>query len=157
MIVDESAHCVVRRIARDEINELLLMCAEHAGYERAEYDPSGKAAALERSICEHPVRLHVWVAELHDTLIGYAAATSEFSTWSAREFLHMDCLFVREGCRGARVGAALLAAVVSFARARGFAQIQWQTPDWNSEAARFYSREGASATTKLRFTLAIQA
>jgi len=32
-------------------------------------------------------------------------------------------------------------------------EIQWQTPDWNENAARFYLREGASMLPKARFTL----
>jgi GNAT superfamily N-acetyltransferase len=55
------------------------------------------------------------------------------------------------------VGAALMAALVSFARERGYAEVQWQTPDWNTEAERFYRREGALAQAKLRFSLALVA
>ncbi len=142
---------IVRPIAGDEIAELIVMCAEHASYEGAEYDSSNKARELEKAIFHRPARLHVWVATQQDLLIGYASATSEYSTWSAREFLHMDCLFVREGFRGARAGSALLNAITDFAHVNGFLQIQWQTPSWNTDAARFYQRESAIASSKLRF------
>jgi GNAT superfamily N-acetyltransferase len=148
---------MVRRAGPMDVDALVVLCAEHARYERAVYDPDGKAAPLERALSEAPPRLTAWVAEAGGTAIGYVTATSEFSTWSARDFLHMDCLFVREGYRGMGVGAALMAALVSFARERGYAEVQWQTPDWNTEAERFYRREGALAQAKLRFSLALVA
>jgi GNAT superfamily N-acetyltransferase len=147
----------VRRAGPVDVGTLVALCAEHARYERAAYDPNDKAARLERVLSQEPSRLTAWVAEVDGTAIGYVAATSEFSTWSASDFLHMDCLFVREGYRGLGVGAALMATLVVFARERGYAEVQWQTPDWNTEAERFYRREGALAQGKLRFSLAIVA
>ncbi len=147
--------CLVRPVAPSEVAELVIMCAEHARYERAEFAAAATTAALQRAIFDRPARLKAWVAQAQGQLIGYATATGEYSTWSAREFLHMDCLFVREAFRGAGVGSALLAQVVRYAGEHGFAQVQWQTPAWNKEAQRFYRREGASAVPKLRFVLAI--
>ncbi|WP_140654867.1 GNAT family N-acetyltransferase [Rhodanobacter glycinis] len=148
---------MVRRAGLQDAGTLVILCAEHARYERAPYDRAGKAALLERVLSDEPSRLTVWLAEANGKAIGYVTATSEFSTWSASDFLHMDCLFVREGCRGMGVGAALLATLVGFAHERGYAEVQWQTPDWNTEAERFYRREGALAQCKLRFSLAIGA
>ncbi len=34
-------------------------------------------------------------------------------------------------------------------------EVQWQTPDWNTNAVRFYLRLGAQASNKTRFKLAI--
>jgi GNAT superfamily N-acetyltransferase len=49
----------------------------------------------------------------------------------------------------------LLAAVADLARRSGCAQIQWQTPEWNEDAARFYRRAGAVEKPKRRFFLAL--
>ncbi len=65
----------------------------------------------------------------------------------------MDCLFVVEEYRGNGVGAALLATIVQFAREQGYDQVQWQTPEWNERARKFYRREGAAEKHKVRFTL----
>jgi GNAT superfamily N-acetyltransferase len=67
--------------------------------------------------------------------------------------MHLDCLFVREPARGRGVGAALLHAVFAIATAQEIAELQWQTPDWNEPAIRFYRRLGAQGKAKLRFTL----
>lgn len=148
-----STACVVRRVRRGDLGALVAMCGEHARYEKSPYAPAGKAEALSRALFPVSPRVHAWVAEAAGELIGYATATLEFSTWQAREFLHMDCLFVRAGQRGGGVGAALLGAVGDFARDAECVEIQWQTPDWNVDAARFYCRFGAVEKAKRRFFL----
>jgi GNAT superfamily N-acetyltransferase len=155
MCILESVHpvCVVRRARRSDLAALVSLCAEHASYERADYDPAGKAEQLERALFAPSPRLYAWVASSSDVLIGYATAAAEFSTWRAGDYLHMDCLFVRDGQRGAGVGAELLQAVLSFARKHGYAEVQWQTPAWNLDAARFYRRNGALDSGKLRFAI----
>ena len=89
----------MRQVGPVDAGALVVLCAEHARYERAGYDPNGKSALLERVLSGEPPRLAAWVAEANGTAVGYVAATSEFSTWSASDFLHMDCLFERDGYR----------------------------------------------------------
>ena len=143
--------CIVRRVERDDLPDLVDMCGEHARYERADYDPRGKAALLERALFGPAPRLVAWVADSGGEHVGYATVTEEFSTWAARSFLHMDCLFVHHNHRGAGIGAALLAEIVRFANDQGHTEVQWQTPAWNASAARFYRRHGATDLAKLRF------
>lgn len=144
---------VVRRVRRDDLDTLVALCGEHALYEKASHDAAGKAEALSRALFSTPARLHAWVVESAGELIGYATATLEFSTWQVGEFLHMDCLFVRAGRRGSGAGAALLQAVRDFAGRTGCREMQWQTPEWNVDAMRFYRRFGAVDKAKRRFFL----
>lgn len=51
------------------------------------------------------------------------------------------------------VGSALFDALCRFARGAGVDEIQWQTPDWNQDAARFYQLLGATGVQKLRFAI----
>ncbi|HVF16786.1 MAG TPA: GNAT family N-acetyltransferase, partial [Steroidobacteraceae bacterium] len=83
----------------------------------------------------------------------YATATIDYATWMSREFIHLDCLFVTDRVRSRGVGARLLESVCEYARAAGITQVQWQTPDWNLDAQRFYKRVGATPKPKVRFTL----
>jgi GNAT superfamily N-acetyltransferase len=109
----------VRPVRPSDMAVLVAMCDEHARHERAPYRCAGKAEALSQALfCATP-RLHGWVADAAGELVGYATATLEFSTWQGGAFVHMDCLFVREGWRGHGIGAALLQAVGDFARRSG--------------------------------------
>ncbi|HEU4664427.1 MAG TPA: GNAT family N-acetyltransferase [Dokdonella sp.] len=130
---------------------LVALCAEHARFEGAGFAVEGKAEALAAALDAPAPRLFAWLAERDGVAVGYASASFEYSTWDAREFLHMDCLYLRDGTRGAGIGTALLGALVAHARAHGCAELQWQTPAWNVDAARFYRRMGAAEAPKLRY------
>jgi GNAT superfamily N-acetyltransferase len=136
----------IRDIREDDIDALMSICREHALYERSKYEEDGKADRLNCALFAPEPKLRAWLAEASGELIGYATATIDFSTWSAQKFLHMDCLFVRDGWRNMGVGVALLDRVVAH-------EVQWQTPDWNTDASRFYRRCGATEILKRRFYL----
>jgi GNAT superfamily N-acetyltransferase len=145
----------IRAAEPTDIAELVRLCSEHASYERATFDAHNKEAQLSDAIFSSTPKLAAWVAEADGALVGYATGMIEFSTWACGIYLHMDCLFVRDGLRGLGVGAKLLECVAQFARDSGALEVQWQTPIWNLDAARFYERAGASSSQKLRFTLAL--
>lgn len=100
-------------------------------------------------------RLHAIVAADDDGIVGYATASLEASTWQGVEFLHMDCLFLREAARGSGVGGLLLTALRELAASLGARELRWQTPDWNEGAIRFYDRTGATRSAKQRYTLPV--
>ena len=149
----ETGSVVVRQVQSTDMEPLVRLCKDHAEYERVGYEAHHKAECLSVALFSDPPRLYAWVAVDGDSLVGYATATREYSTWSACEFLHMDCLFVQSTSRGAGFGATLFGAAVALARRLGLSEIQWQTPDWNVDASRFYRRHGGIAMGKLRFTL----
>lgn len=131
---------------------LLPLCAEHAAYERLTYSAEAGVDELVRALGEKSL-LHAWLAMVADTAVGYASATLDFSTLDRATYLHMDCLFVRARWRGHGIGRLLWNAVHAFACERGCRNIQWQTPEWNIDAARFYRRLGATEKIKRRYAL----
>jgi ribosomal protein S18 acetylase RimI-like enzyme len=158
----------VRRARVDDLPQVAGLIAEHAKYERAAPPPAGLVPRLEVLLfgVQAP-RLRCFVAELGDDertapggaadggIVGYATCSPEISTWEGEEYLHMDCLFLRDGHRGLSLGQRLVEAVVAEARALGLREVQWQTPAWNEGAIRFYDRLGARAKDKLRYSLAV--
>jgi len=143
----------VRRAHAADADSLLPLIREHAAFERG--GATVTAAALQAALAGDCPAVRAWLAEDTGTPVGYAAATMDFSTWSGRAYLHLDCLFVAAAHRGTGLGARLLAATQAYANSAGIAELQWQTPSWNEDAARFYIREGATAATKLRFSLPV--
>ncbi|MFF6904154.1 GNAT family N-acetyltransferase [Streptomyces hydrogenans] len=147
----------VRRARAADLPDVARLAAEHAAYEGAPPPPADLASRLERLLfgTENP-RLRCFVAELNDgPVIGYASCAPEVSTWDGAEYLHMDCLFLRDRHRGLKVGPMLVDAVVTEARVLGLGQVQWQTPPWNTDAIRFYDRLGAQAKEKRRYSLPV--
>lgn len=143
----------IRPATGADAEAMLPLIRSHAAYEHGRASVS--AAALRSALDSSPAVLAAWIAVQGSELIGYASATVDFSTWTGQPFLYLDCLFVQDRCRGLGVGARLLAVVRAHAAERDLAEIQWQTPDWNEDAIRFYHREGASFLPKARFSLSM--
>ncbi len=144
---------VIRAVQPSDIPELLELCAEHASYEKATFEPKGKAEALKKAFVTQ--RLYGWVVEVEKKLVGFATATLDYSTWDAAEFVYMDCLYLKAEVRGQGLGEKLVAEIAKLAKEKNCVNVQWQTPDWNTRAMHFYHRLGASSKNKVRFFLAV--
>ncbi|MER5933026.1 GNAT family N-acetyltransferase [Streptomyces sp. NPDC002054] len=148
----------VRRARPEDLARLVELIHEHVAYEKSAPRPPGLADRLGRQLFapEAGADAGLWVLVAEDPdgeVVGYAACSAEFSFWDARHYLHMDCLYLADGARGHGLGAALMAAVADLARELGMDQVQWQTPDWNEGAIRFYDRLGAAGIQKRRYSL----
>ena len=143
---------MIRAARESDLDALIALCAEHAKYERASFDPEPARRNLGRFLFGDTPRAWCIVLELDGTLAGYATYSLEFSTWRAAELVHMDCLFVRASHRNRGYGLQLMQAVIDAARARE-TWIEWQTPTWNVDAIRFYDRLGATRSEKARYRL----
>lgn len=147
--------CRIRLARPSDIPGLVDLVEGHAKFEQAYLDPSGLGERLNQAMFAPGPRLYGWIAEEEGVMAGYATATVDFSTWSGRDFVHMDCLFVCEPFRERGIGKALLDEVAGFARNRQLREVQWQTPVWNFNALRFYLKAGATHADKFRLTLPV--
>lgn len=143
----------IRWATPDDVPELIRLCAEHAVFERATYDPAGKADALTRHLFGPDPRARCLVVdgEPGSPLLGYATFTREFSTWDADFFIHVDCLFLRPAARNRQLGWQLGKRIASEALALGVGFMQFQTPPFNETAIRLYQAMGAQRKEKVRF------
>jgi ribosomal protein S18 acetylase RimI-like enzyme len=153
-----SGAAVIRPARASDLEEILVLCAEHATFERASFQPDGARGPLARLLFGEPPRLWCLLADVEaeagGALAGYATFALELSTWRAAQYVHMDCLYVREGFRNAGIGSLLLRRVAEAAEALECDFVEWQTPSWNRDAIRFYDRAGAVRSEKMRYNLA---
>ncbi|WNI14310.1 GNAT family N-acetyltransferase [Actinacidiphila sp. ITFR-21] len=149
----------VRPAAPGDQAELTRLYTDHADYERLGAPEPGAAAALIEAVSAASPRVWALVvvppAAPVGRLAGYAAYSLEFAAWSVRDYLHLDCLYLDPEHRGRGVGAAVLREVAAHGTRLGAPRAEWQTPDWNADAIRFYGRHGALGRAKTRFTLAL--
>lgn len=146
----------IRRAFPDDIPEIINLCAEHAEYEGSSYTSEGKAEKLSSFLFSQHPRLSCIVAESNNTIVGYATYMLEFSTWDAGLYMHMDCVYLREQMRGLGIGEALINKIIKEAKSQGCNLIQWQTPESNERAIKFYYRMGATSKKKLRMYLEVK-
>jgi len=141
--------------AVDRMDELVALCAAHAAFEQSAYDPSGKQERLTSVIfCDNP-NVYCRVVEVDDKYVGYIIWMRQYSTWNANEYLYMDCLFLDDAYRGLGIGVALVEEMKTYASDHEITQVEWQTPDFNKRAIKFYRRIGATSLSKERFFLTI--
>lgn len=99
--------------------------------------------------------LYCLVVEKDEELIGYATYMKQFSTWEANFYVYMDCLFLTENARGYGIGEKLMEQIKRETQNLCCKLIQWQTPEFNTRAMKFYDRIGGNAKTKERYSLNI--
>jgi hypothetical protein len=143
----------VREVAPGDLPALVELCREHAEFERAEFDPTGKVELLRELLFGEPARLHAFLLfDAADALIGYVTFSLETSTWSGT-FIHVDCLYLRKQARahGGAIHLIGAGAVKVMAMVGAGLTAQWQTPPWNERAIGYYESLGARRVDKARF------
>ena len=147
----------LRRASTRDAPVLAALAADHARYERLPAPPADHRKRLADLLaCDAP-SLIAWLAidGGTDEALGYASFTTDVATLSGDRYGHLDCLYVTASARGVGIGARLFACVADHAAALGLARLEWQTPGWNDGARRFYLREGAQGSEKIRFALTL--
>lgn len=146
---------IIRFAEEADMDALVQLCAQHAAFEKAEYNSLGKHQALSAQLFSSNPIAYCLVVEQSNTLIGYATFMKQFSTWDADFYIYMDCLFLTESARGYGIGEQLVTRIKQEGTKRKCSHIQWQTPEFNTRAIKFYRRIGAHSKQKERFFLSI--
>ncbi len=74
----------------------------------------------------------------------------QFSTWDARYYYYMDCLYLKAKVRGQGYGKKIMDELKKIAN-KNRSHLQWQTHVFNEGAIKFYESIGALHKTKERF------
>jgi len=143
----------IRFAQREDLDELVKLCEEHAIYEKADYSKINKKENLSAHLFSQEPTLYCLVVELNSHLIGYATYMRQFSTWDTNFYVYMDCLFLNNNSRGLGLGVELMERIKEESLILGCDLIQWQTPTFNEGAIKFYNRMGAYSKNKERFFL----
>lgn len=143
----------IRNCERSDLPQLIVLCQKHAEFEKADFSPEGKAEALEKAIFAENPKLYCLVVAIKEAIVGYVSYTFDYSTWDAADFMYMDCLFLEEQARSFGIGEVLIEKLQQIGKEKNCTNIQWQTPQFNQRAIKFYHRIGAKGKDKVRFTL----
>ena len=146
----------IRKAIVEDLDVLLDLCEKHAAYEQNPFSKNGKIKKLNRLLFTNEPKLHcLMVVDYQGEGIGYATFAKQISTWEANEYVYLDCIFLIDDARGFGIGEKIMEEVAKMSRALGCKLIQWQTPDFNKRAIKFYKRIGASSKEKVRFFLEV--
>lgn len=143
----------IRAVNGVELPQLLKLCALHAAYEQLPFQLNGQVNRLAEDLFSQTPKLYCFVAIHDQELVAYATYMKQYATWEAKEYLYLDCLFVKEEVRSEGIGELLMERVKQESEKLACYLIQWQTPEFNKRAMKFYYRMGAESKTKERFFL----
>ena len=83
------------------------------------------------------------VAEHEGAVAGFALWFVNYSTWTGRQGIYLEDLYVTPALRRSGLGRALLAELARICVRRGYARLDWAVLDWNAPALKFYASLGA--------------
>lgn len=145
----------IQFIQPTEINQLVKLCELHAIFEQSSYDSENKLDLLNQSIFKENPDFYCLVAKKDHLIVGYATYMKQYATWDASHYIYMDCLFIMDEARSLGIGEQLINRIKTEGYKLGCSTIQWQTPDFNTRAIKFYKRIGATTKSKERCFLEI--
>ncbi|MCI4010178.1 GNAT family N-acetyltransferase [Brevibacterium sp. ZH18] len=85
------------------------------------------------------------VAEADGEIIGIAIWFHSFSTWTGKNGIWLEDLFVHPDHRGGGAGKALLGRLAQLCQERGLTRLEWCVLKWNEPSIGFYRSLGAAA------------
>lgn len=133
---------IIRKAQRGDESAILDLIKGLADFEKEPDAVANTAEKLgadlfDKKLCE------CLVIAFPERIIGFAIYYIAYSTWKG-PILYLEDLYVLPEYRGTGAGSKLFDEVVSIARERNCARMDWQVLDWNTDAIAFYERKGAT-------------
>jgi GNAT superfamily N-acetyltransferase len=129
----------IRRAVKDDCPRLLELVQELATYEKA---PDEVTVTLDHFTESGFGKQPVWwafVAEVDESIVGFALYYIRYSTWKGQA-LYLEDILITNEMRGKGIGKLLFDRLIEEAREKNFNRIIWQVLDWNEPAINFYKK-----------------
>ncbi|WP_267436036.1 GNAT family N-acetyltransferase [Sphingomonas sp. GM_Shp_1] len=135
----------IRAAERADTATILRFVRELAAFEREPDAVVATEPMLEAALFGERPAAEAVIAERDGQAVGFALFFANFSTWTGRQGLYLEDLYVTPSARGGGVGKALLVHLAGIVRDRGWGRFEWSVLDWNTPAVEFYRAMGARA------------
>lgn len=135
----------IRPARPDDVPHLLRLIRDLAAYEREPNAVHATEADLTAALFPTAAApaAHALVAQVEGAVVAMALWFATFSTWTGRQGMWLEDLYVDPAHRGAALGQALLAELAAECVRRGWPRLEWTVLDWNTPALGFYRGLGA--------------
>ena len=132
-------NAVIREARLADCSRILELINELAVYERAPEEVTVTLAEFEDAGFGQKPVWKAFVAELDETIVGFALYYVRYSTWKGCR-LYLEDFIVTDSHRGKGIGKQLFDTIVLEAHEKGFNGMTWQVLDWNEPALNFYKK-----------------
>ena len=133
-----------------EAGLILDLIRELADYEKLADQVVATQATIEAALFGENATTYCDIAEWDGEVAGYALWFTNFSTFSGRNGLYLEDLYVRPAFRRRGVARSLLAQLAQHCVERGWPRMEWAVLDWNQSAIDFYQSLGAKVAPDWR-------
>ena len=130
----------IRPYEKRDAKNLIALIRALATYEKLK--PPSDAAA-KRLLADIGRRIHVLLAEVDGTCVGYAIYLFTYSSFLARPTLYLEDVFVLPEYRGSGIGKSFFKELDRAAKRERCGRMEWVVLDWNKPAHKFYLKLGA--------------
>jgi GNAT superfamily N-acetyltransferase len=138
-----SRGAVLRRARRGDEDGILDCIRGLAEYEKEPNAVRATADDLRQALFGPSSSVFAHVVEKDGQIVAIAVWFLNYSTWTGRNGVYLEDLFVRESERGCGHGRALLKALAQICVERGYSRFEWSVLDWNEPSIGFYRSIGA--------------
>ena len=121
---------------------------ELAAYERLLHEVAASEADLAAMLFTDRPRAFCDIAEQDGAPVGFALWFYNVSTFTGRQGIYLEDLYVRPEARGRGAGKSLLAALARRCVDEGLTRLEWAVLNWNTPAMGFYDSLGATAKSE---------
>jgi GNAT superfamily N-acetyltransferase len=136
---------VLRRAQPGDEAGILACIQALADYEHEPDAVLNTAAALRDTLFGSEPNVFAHVVEKGGEIVGIAIWFLNYSTWTGRNGIWLEDLYVHEGERKHGYGKALLSELAALCVERGYTRLEWCVLDWNEPSIGFYRSLGATA------------
>jgi len=129
----------IRPALKEDCARMLELIKELAVYEKAPDEVTVDFNHfVESGFGEQPV-WWAYVAEVDNTVQGFALYYIRYSTWKGQR-MYLEDILVTEQMRGKGLGKLLLDKLIEVAKEKKYSGIVWQVLEWNEPAINFYKK-----------------
>jgi GNAT superfamily N-acetyltransferase len=134
---------MIRPAVVGDVGALLQLIHDLAEFERSPGSVEIEPDQLRTALFGESPNVFAHVAEDDGRIVGMAIWFVNFSTWTGRNGIYLEDLYVRPDVRARGIGRALISELATIAHRAGYGRIDWSVLDWNHSAIRFYQSLGA--------------
>jgi GNAT superfamily N-acetyltransferase len=134
---------VIRTADPADVDPMIQMIHDLAEYERSPESVHIDRDQLHDALFGPSPTVFAHVAEEDGAILGMAIWFLNFSTWTGRNGIYLEDLYVQPEARGRGIGRRLLAELASVADRSGYGRVEWAVLNWNETALRLYRSTGA--------------
>jgi len=134
---------IIRNARKEDCKAMMQLIHELAEYEKA---PDEVTVTFDHFVESGFGEKPVWwafVAEVDESVVGFALYYIRYSTWKGQR-LYLEDILVNEPFRGKGIGKLLFDRLLKEVEEKKFSGMVWQVLDWNAPSIAFYKSLGAA-------------